>query len=1172
MRAHASRLYFSATDLSSYLGCPHLTLLDRAVQRGELGRPRKYEDPGLEVLKKRGEEHERSYLERLRAGGKRVAVVDEPPEHLAHDAWWERYAAASLAAMRAGADVVYQAALYDGTWVGKADFLVRVDTPSELGAWSYEVVDTKLAREAKGGALLQVLLYAELLAKAQGRPPERVHLALGGPEPREESFRVADYAAYFRSIRDRFLAHVGDGGPAGFVVAPDPVAQCDLCSWRERCAGERRDVDHLSLVAGIGRRQRGALLEGGVATMAALADLALPPDPPVEGVSAVALERVREQARLQVRGRREGRPVHELLVPIEAGQGLAALPAPSPGDLFFDLEGDPYALTHGLEYLFGFVDAAGEYTGWWALDRASEKAVFERFVDLVIERLDRWPALHVHHFGIYEDTALKKLMGRHATREAEVDRLLRGGVLVDLHRVVKGGLRASVESYSIKKLEPHYGYAREVELRAASSALGHFEAWLELGRGDDDPSSADALLAAIHGYNRDDCVSTLRLRDWLEGLRDEAGRLTGEPVPRPAPEDGDMDEAFAKRREEVGARMDALLAGVPADPAARTAEEHARWLLAQLLEFHRRENKATWWEYYRCLDLGEDEMVEDRSTLGGLVYEGVVGTVRRSEIHRYRFPTQEHGVRSGGARDPATGKSAGDVWEVDAAAGAIDLKRGRGSAVPHPRSLIPYDMIPDRDLRESLLRLADSVLAHGFGPASPHPAALDLLLARPPRVGQPEGAGPEGAGLKGSEETTLDAARRLALRLDRTVLPIQGPPGAGKTYTGARMIVRALAEGKRVGITATSHKVISNLLAEVCAAARKEGVAVEGIQKADEGQWCGAGEIAAAGKAEAVRDALSSGAARLAAGTAWLWAREDMAGSVDLLFVDEAGQYSLANALAVAPAGGSLVLLGDPRQLEQPQQGVHPEGADVSALDHLLRGEATVPPERGLFLAHTYRLHPDICAFTSEIFYQGRLESRPGLESQAVRTAGGAPGSAGGAPGSVGGAAGVLNGSGLRLVPVSHAGNQSESVEEADVVASLVARALDGGVWTDDQGAGKALGLDDILVVAPYNAQVKTIAERLPAGARVGTVDRFQGQQAPIVIYSMATSTPDDAPRGMLFLYSPNRLNVATSRAKCLAVVVASPALFAPECRTPEQMRLANAFCRFRELAAEIPA
>ncbi|MFQ5889623.1 MAG: DEAD/DEAH box helicase [Gemmatimonadota bacterium] len=333
--------------------------------------------------------------------------------------------------------------------------------------------------------------------------------------------------------------------------------------------------------------------------------------------------------------------------------------------------------------------------------------------------------------------------------------------------------------------------------------------------------------------------------------------------------------------------------------------------------------------------------------------------------------------------------------------------------------------------------------------------------------------------------------------------------------------------------------------------AREKSIDIQGIQKAKEDERCRSAEIEATTDNAAVRDALASGEIRLAAGTAWLWSREEMAGSVDVLFVDEAGQLSLANALAVSQAAGSLVLLGDPRQLEQPQQGIHPPGADVSALDHLLGDEATVSPDRGLFLDRTWRLHPEICAFTSEIFYRDRLESELGLERQVVH---------GPEP---------LNGSGLRLVTVEHAGNQSESHEEVQEVVRLVESALSSrATWVDMDGNEKRLTIGDILVVAPYNAQVSALLEALPAGARVGTVDKFQGQEAAIVIYSMTTSSAGDAPRGMDFLYSPNRLNVATSRARCLTVVVASPAVFVPDCRTPAQMKLANAFCRYREISA----
>ena len=233
-------------------------------------------------------------------------------------------------------------------------------------------------------------------------------------------------------------------------------------------------------------------------------------------------------------------------------------------------------------------------------------------------------------------------------------------------------------------------------------------------------------------------------------------------------------------------------------------------------------------------------------------------------------------------------------------------------------------------------------------------------------------------------------------------------------------------------------------------------------------------------------------------------------------------------------------------------QGSHPDGTDGSALDHILGDHQTIPADRGLFLDETWRLHPDICAFTSELFYENRLRSRPDLARQAIKSNC------------------TVNGSGLRFLPVVHSGNQSSCPEEADLIRDLVREILASKTtWTDREGVERTIGLDDILIIAPYNAQVFELQDRVPGG-RIGTVDKFQGQEAPIVIYSITTSTYLDAPRGMEFLYSSNRLNVASSRARAVCLLVGSVAIFEAECRTPRQMQLANAFCRYLEMAKRI--
>jgi uncharacterized protein len=417
----------------------------------------------------------------------------------------------------------------------------------------------------------------------------------------------------------------------------------------------------------------------------------------------------------------------------------------------------------------------------------------------------------------------------------------------------------------------------------------------------------------------------------------------------------------------------------------------------------------------------------------------------------------------------------------------------------------------------------------------------DLLLARAPRLAS-------GPFLRAEGESASDFAVHVVRDLDDSLLAIQGPHGSGKTFTGARMIADLVAAGRKVGVVATGHKVIRKLLVDAGKAAG--GVMAIAHKPGDDGIAAADGiAVEEPSSNDAARAWLASEGGRVLGGTAWMWARPEFAGSVDVLFADEAGQLSLANVLAVAPAARNLVLLGDPQQLDQPQKGSHPAGVDVSGLDHILGAHKAMPPDRGIFLPTTWRLAPAICRFTSEVFYEGKLTSKPGLEHQ--RLAGFSR----------------FDGAGLFVVEVAHDGRRNASDEEVEVVAGIVKELLARGVlWVDEHGVERQMTATDVLVVAPYNAHVSRLKDRLPASP-IGTVDKFQGQEAPVVIYSMATSRPEDAPRGMEFLYSLNRLNVATSRAKCVGILVANPRLFGPECRTPRQMQLANALARYRELA-----
>ena len=583
----------------------------------------------------------------------------------------------------------------------------------------------------------------------------------------------------------------------------------------------------------------------------------------------------------------------------------------------------------------------------------------------------------------------------------------------------------------------------------------------------------------------------------------------------------------------------------------------------------------------------DEDLLEAREPLGMVELVEDLGSASKAgaRLQRFRFPPQDHAARVGRrVDDPRVQAPVGTVREIDELGGTVTLYRTATElARGIPSSLVPFDLVSTGVIEDSLLRIGRRAVelraGQGNGQRIGDPGPIDragreLLLRRSPRI---LGSAP-GSPLRSDHETALVAATRLALHLDGSTLAIQGPPGSGKTYTGACTILALVAAGRTVGVTGNTHKVIGNVLDEVHRAARAAGLREEAIsigQKPgpDEPPTCTNARDLSRWDGAKIAAALAGRDLDVVGGTAWLWSTAAMAGSVDVLIVDEAGQMSLANTIAVSPAARSLVLLGDPQQLDQPLKGSHPPGAERSALAHLLAGypgqppHATMPPERGLFIEKTWRLHPDVCAFTSEVFYESKLTPEAGRERQSVR--GVPPETRPGEP--------PLRGAGIRWLPVEHAANAVDSPEEATEIARLLGELFSPATdahWTNVDGVEAPLRQDDVVVVAPFNAHVDRISAALRSvglgGVRVGTVDRFQGQEAPLSIYAMGSSSPEDAPRGMEFLYSLNRLNVATSRARCIAAVVASPALVRVACQTPRQMRLANALCRLVEMSSPV--
>ena len=1158
MQLTDERLLLSASDLVDFLACRHLTALEFGRAHGRVDDPPPRAADTADLVARKGEQFEQRHLEALRAEhGDALVEIETGP---GYDKLVEA-SARTQEAMEAGAPVVYQAAFLGGDWMGYVDFLERVASPSKLGDWSYEPADTKLARSLKPYFVIQLCLYADLIDAIQGRRPDHIHVVLGSGERR--TLAHADFRSYFARMKGLYLETLANGLDATY---PDPVAHCELCKWAEPCEQRRVSDDHLSLVAKLGGAQAAKLQEGGIETVEALAAAEVDARP--NGMAAGTFERLRSQASLQTEERQSGQIKLQRLRPEPIGdgplRGFARMPAPSPGDVFFDIEGDPF-YDEGLEYLWGATyaeDGEPTFKAFWGTDRTGEKTAFEEFVDFVFVRRERFPEMHVYHYAPYERTALARMMGLHGSREDEVDRLLREHVLVDLYRVVDQALRISRPSYSLKEVEAFYDQGRTAEVKQAGDSVLMFEQWLQ----EDDA----ALLSKIEDYNKEDCDSTLRLRDWLIEQRELTEREYGVQLPWRLPgQPTEPDEDETDVPGETVELQEALLKDVPADPDERSDDQRKAWLLAQLLDYHRREAKPAWWQWFERLERTSAELAEfDSEAIGELnpIGEAVaLPKPSRSFVQRFSFPAQDHKVRAGKFADPhscgidpETGESdhkakTVDVLDVDDAAGELRLKLSKARLEDPPKALIPGRPYGTNEQRGALRDIATDAIASDGGEFSRFKAADDVLGRRLPRTS----AIANGDALQG-EEANLEQIKRVAAGLEESYLFIQGPPGSGKTYTGAHVILDLIAGGKRVGVTSNSHKAINNMLAEVERFARADKVAVRGLKKwsssdqeytppdADDGDPM-------IGNSKDNADFGPNAELDLMAGTAWLWCREEMRQSVDYLVVDEAGQISLADALALSTAGTSLILLGDPQQLAQVSQGTHPPGSGVSVLEHLLGDHSTIPAERGIFLEHSRRMHPDVCDFVSEAIYEGRLRAAPGCERQRVD-----------APGS-------LTGTGVRSIPIEHSGNSRQSPEEAERIAVEIADLLEGR-YTNKDGEQGALTQSEIMVVAPYNAQVRAIRSQLDSQGytevAVGTVDKFQGQEAAVVFFSMATSSGADIPRNVDFLFSRNRLNVAVSRARCLAVLVASPALMTIECDTVEQMRLVNALCLLDELGS----
>lgn len=1098
------------SDLADLLECEHRSILNQARAAGLPGAPKP--EPGADQLAVRhGQAHEQATLatfQRARPGLVEIDFRDRT-----------RAVAATAEALRAGAPVIYQAVFDDGEFTGRADFLV-CDAEGR-----YEVYDTKLARHARPSSVLQIAAYADALRRGGWAVGPNMHLLLG--DGTTTSLRVDDFLPLLHRLCAKLTARPPQLPDRLWA---DERPACAGCGYAQHCASGREADRDLALVAGMRGDQRRKLIEAGLPTIDSLA--VAEPEARPRDMSARTFTALRAQAAIQVRQDATGEISYEII----DSDALAAVPPARPGDVFFDMEGDPYALGgSGLEYLFGAVTAetGQRFTPFWAHSRLEEKRAFEQFVDFAGSRLADDPEAHIYHYAPYEVTALKRLAALHGTREEEVDDLLRRGALVDLYAVVRKALRVSQRSYSIKYLEPLYmPAARDGDVKTAVSSIEAYEEYLTLAHLGE-TERADEVLRGISDYNEYDCVSTLRLFEFLHEIREKAGI---EPLPPVEESEVDAllrdttDQVAAERRAERAAQLGKLV------DTLQNSGEAAAELLAASVGYHRRETNPAWWEFFRQLAAPLADLEVDTTCavpVSVQAGEWVPPSGRSRNAKRTLAiacdPEHPHPFAPGDQVRLRYGAAARDAKVVAASAEELTLeescKVGETTA-DRPGAVLPGSPVRPSPKDEAVAELAQLVVDRL--PELPAHPGIDLLRRTPPRLRGGRTLPEPGEDLVRTVIETVDA-------LDGSTLAVQGPPGAGKTYLAGKLIAHLVRAGKTVAVTSTSHKAVENVLAAAKATAPELPCAKRPRKSPDpQHPWDQPKDNGALGRWRTEHDD-----GHLVGGTAWTFANAAMrAEPFDVLVIDEAGQFALADALAVSVAAKNLVLLGDPQQLPQVVQGTHPAGAEASALGHLLGDADVISPELGFFLDQTRRMHPEVCAPVSRLSYSGLLHAHPTTATRGIE--------------------GVRPG--LHLLEVDHRGNTTRSVEEARAVVDLVS-TLHGRQWTDHDG-DRPLADKDILVVAPYNMQARVVTRALEAagfaGVRVGTVDRFQGQEAPVVIATMTSSSAVDLPRGLDFLLSRNRLNVALSRAQALAVLVCSPRLVEADIRSVGQMRLVS--------------
>ena len=1130
MQLKDGKYFFSPSDLTCFMDSPFASWMDRCAMESPSIAPKKDPEDALKsVLQAKGFTHEDEQESNFRDQELSVFRVESTNS--------KEQVELTLSAMKNGVDVIAQARLENNQFLGFADFLIKVAGSSKLGDYHYEVWDTKLASKVKPTFAIQLCCYSEMLEAIQGVFPQNITVLLGTNE--KVSLRTSDYFHYYLELKKSFLStHIQFNSNN----MPDPAESKSWGNWSAFAKQLLIEKDHLLQVANILRGQIKKLNQADIRTMKQLADTNMEN---IKGINPLVFQRLKAQASIQIASAGKSTPKFKIIKPDDGERsGLALLPPQSHLDVFFDIEGDPFD-EGGLEYLWGntYLNDQGErsFKDFWAHNRDQEKKAFEQFIHWVYERWQRDPSMHIYHYANYEITACRKLMGRYGVCEFEVDQLLRNEVFVDLYKLVKGCLILGEPKYSIKNVEHLYRGKRETAVAGGDASIAVYEKWRELNAiGEQgDTWQTSNILKDIRDYNIDDCDSTLELADWLRHQQKKHGISYLGKTEVVEPEVKEEATELTQLRDRL---LEKALEYSTSDPKKEALFSNLAWIL----EFHRREAKPVFWRLFERLGLSHVELLDDLNCLACCerTRRDAFKPTPRSRNLAYEFqfdPAQEFKGASNSFYLLGLEDENGKYLKANYLEEFSDLPNGLIVLQMKQESSDLITIVSDEHVNANPIPHSIYQVVEGYESGQLERCAIIDFLNRSKPVIKNYKDDPIAS--SNDPNQRLQQVINSVKNLDNSYLTIQGPPGSGKSHTGKHIIAELVKTGAKIGVSSNSHKAINNLLLSTAKFCREEGInATFACTKETEPELIDAGVSILNNNnlANHVEPGCVLGT------TAWGFSRDDMSEQLDYLFVDEAGQVSIANLVAMSRSSKNLVLMGDQMQLGQPSQGTHPAESGLSILDYLLHDTPTISNDMGVFLGTTYRMHSAVNQFISTHIYDGKLESHPDNDKRTIKV-----------PNDY---KGILNKeAGIIFSAVCHEGNTQASDEEVAEIETMVNQLL-GRTFTELSDKSRPVTLDDMLFVAPYNHQVSKLKQVFGSQAKVGSVDKFQGQEAPIVFLSMCASDASESPRGLDFLFDKHRINVAISRAQSLAIIVGNPRMVSTPVNRVDQLKTINLF------------